>query len=444
MPRDPFKGCDDFRRTRPATLNPAMSRRQLLLAGVGAGMSYYAARALGPARILEAAAAQSPEAPVLVSVFLPGGCDLLSALPPLEQMGRLRDLRRSLPEEQPIALPGESRLGMHPSLGQGANGGIAGMFGRGQIGFLPGIDYANPDLSHFHSRHFWDTGLITQRAAPGWLGRWLDTHGDAENPLQGMSLGRLSPVLRSASAPVAAVDSANDAKLNFAGTWDRGANAARDAWMRLAQEAPGGRPGPDSVKRAAVLAKTVSDRLTPYMPGGKGPDPLAPAVEYPKGDFGKRLSRLGALLAQPLGIRVATVDAPGDFDTHDNQPEELADALRAVSEGLSAFQADLEARGIADRVLTFVWSEFGRRPESNESQGTDHGAGGIAWVQGTRAASGVLSEYPSLDRLDRHENLAVTVDFRRVYCSLLESWLGTDAGQIIPQAASFGRLAVVR
>jgi len=176
----------------------------------------------------------------------------------------------------------------------------------------------------------------------------------------------------------------------------------------------------------------------------KGPDPLAPPVAYPKSDLGDRLSRLAALIALPLGVRVATVETDSQFDTHDNQPKELADGLSEASQALAAFQADLEARGVADRVLTFVWSEFGRRPQSNDSQGTDHGAGGVAWVQGTRAKGGVLSDYPDLGRLDGNDNLAVTVDFRRVYCSLLEQWMGTDASEVIPQAASFGRLAVTR
>src|SRR3954453_21525641 len=90
MPRDPFKGCDDFRRThRPL----ALTRRQAVLGG----LSVYAATALAPStRLLDVARAQAaPEAPVLVSVFLPGGCDLLSTLTPLDQAGRLADLRRS-------------------------------------------------------------------------------------------------------------------------------------------------------------------------------------------------------------------------------------------------------------------------------------------------------------------------------------------------------------
>jgi uncharacterized protein (DUF1501 family) len=161
-------------------------------------------------------------------------------------------------------------------------------------------------------------------------------------------------------------------------------------------------------------------------------------------DFAERLSRLAAMISLPLGIRVATIEADGDFDTHDNQPEDLGKGLAEVSEGLAAFQADIEARGVADRVITLVWSEFGRRPEANESNGTDHGAGGVAWVQGTRARGGVLSDYPSLNSFDGEDNLQVTLDFRSVYASLLEGWLGTGADEVIPNAGAFRRLALVR
>jgi uncharacterized protein (DUF1501 family) len=89
-----------------------------------------------------------------------------------------------------------------------------------------------------------------------------------------------------------------------------------------------------------------------------------------------------------------------------------------------------------------VWSEFGRRPKQNESAGTDHGAGGFAFVMGKRAKAGILSDYPDLSKLDREDNLAVTLDFRRVYSSVLEQWMGTDAAAVIPNARSFGRLQV--
>ncbi|MDX6666452.1 MAG: hypothetical protein QOG68_2658 [Solirubrobacteraceae bacterium] len=446
MPRHSVhRACDDFHQTAAA-----ITRRQLIGRSLAAGVTAYMATNTPLRSVLEAAeasAAGAPGAPVLVSVFLPGGCDLLSTLSPTDQGGRLADLRGKLVLPSTPTLPGESRLVAHPALSEGLNGGIAGLFGQGKVGFLPGIDYANPDLSHFHSRHFWETGLITAKDSPGWLGRWLDRHGSAENPLQAVSVdGGLSPVLRTATAPVAAVSSPDDAQMWIAGTWGKASDMGLGAWDRLAARPVSDRPGPRAAATASRLTKSVADTLGQYRSVDNQPvAQLVPRVAYPENsDFADSLKSLAGMLDLPLGIRLATVEAPGDFDTHDNQPEDLGKALTDVSTALAAFQADLEARGSADRVLTFVWSEFGRRPEANDSDGTDHGAGGVAWVQGTRARGGILSDFPALDQLDGEGNLAVTMDFRRVYCSLIEQWLGTDAAEVIPNAAAFGRVALVR
>jgi len=444
------RACDDFRQTSASTrrswVDAPLTRRRLIAGGLGATLAVYAAKAMPLTRMLEAAEAQAataPNAPILVSVFLPGGVDLLDTLVPQAAYGAYADLRKGLKLPEVPAL-GSTGLGLHPALSAGARGGVKVLFDAGKIGFMPGIDYANPDLSHFHSRHFWETGLITQDQVPGWLGRWLDRRGGADNPFQGMTIGStLSPVLRSSRVPVAAVTSPDDAQFWIRDTWGEAFERGVATWGRLA-EGGSAKPGPAAVRDSTKLAMQVSERLAPYRSDEeKGFYPLKPPVAYP--DFeanglARSLSQLAGLLSLPLGVRVAAVEAEGDFDTHDNQPRELDQGLRQVSEALAAFQADIEARGIADRVLTLVWSEFGRRPEGNESQGTDHGAGGVAWVQGTRARSGILTEYPSLGRLDRDGNLAVTVDFRRVYASLLEQWLGSDAGEVIPGAAGFGRL----
>jgi hypothetical protein len=258
-----------------------------------------------------------------------------------------------------------------------------------------------------------------------------------------MSLGYgLSPVMRSRSAPVASASSPNNAGFSIRGTYGAPFDEAMKTWSALAQTRGGG-PGLKAAKHAAFLAKQVGDLLEPYAKTKDG-DPLASSVAYPAAStFGDRLRTLAGLISKPLGIRVATVDAPSDFDTHSNQRNALNQALPEISQALGAFQADLEARGVADRVLTFVWSEFGRRPHDNDS-GTDHGAGGLAWVQGTRARSGLLSEYPSLREFDDDDNLKVTVDFRTVYASLIEQWLGTDAGAVLPNAGALGRVQLVR
>jgi uncharacterized protein (DUF1501 family) len=436
------RACDDFHRTSERV--PPLTRRQVLGWGIGGGMSLYLAKAMPIQRVLEAAAADAaaaPHAPVLVSVFMPGGLDLLDTLVPLHDYGRYADLRPKLKVGNAAQLGGTG-LGVNPSLTQGVGGGIKGLYDRGKIGFLPGIDYSNPDLSHFHSRHFWETGLITDRDTPGWLGRWLDRSGNRDNPLQGVSMGYgLSAVMRSGHAPVAAVASPGDAGFWIRGVWGDAYDAAMKAYGRMGH-GHGGGEAIGAAREAARLAKQVADRLEPYAEHD-GVDPLASSVPYPEGsDFGQRLRYLAAMISKPLGIRVANVEAEGDFDTHDNQSD-LTEILADVSQCLAAFQADLEARGVADRTLTFVWSEFGRRPEENDS-GTDHGAGGIAWVQGNRALAGVHSDYPDLHSLDREDNLKVTIDFRRVYSSLLEQHLGTEAGAVIPRAGKFGRVQLVR
>jgi uncharacterized protein (DUF1501 family) len=439
------RACDDFHSTsesrRRSFLDTPLSRRQVIGRGLGAGLAVYAAKAMPLARILEAASAEAavaPNAPVVVAVFLPGGCDLLDTIVPMSQYGRYADLRPGVKVDAPLPL-GSTGLGVNPQLA-----GIKTLFEAGKIGLMPGIDYANPDLSHFHSRHFWETGLITPDQATGWLGRWLDRAGSADNPLQGVSMDySLSPVLRSGSAPVAAVSSPDGAQFWIPGMWGTAFDRAMETWTQMSSARPAA-PGPAAAHAASRQAKAVADILAPYQKDDKGNDPLKGTVTYPDGDLSERLQVLAGLLSLPLGIRVATVDANGDFDTHDNQAEELGKGLADVSGALAAFQADLEARGVADRVLTLVWSEFGRRPEQNDSGGTDHGAGGIAWVQGTRVTSGVLTDYPDLNKFDSEDNLNVTVDFRRVYCSVLEQWLGTDASQVIPNAGAFGRLQLVK
>jgi uncharacterized protein (DUF1501 family) len=223
----------------------------------------------------------------------------------------------------------------------------------------------------------------------------------------------------------------------------RAQQRAMAAYRELAAPRRDDRTGRAAVRSQARLAHAVSEALG-ALDGAHGViDPVA--LGYPSGSpTGARLSQLAHILAQPLGTRLATVDCSGDFDTHNNQPGRLSDELADVSASLSAFQADLDARGLSDRVLTFVWTEFGRRLRGNRSIGTDHGAGGIAWLMGSHAASGVLTEYPALDNLDDKGNLKVTVDFREVYASLIEQWLGTSAEPIIPDARTMGRIQIVK
>ena len=144
----------------------------------------------------EEAAAQDSGSRILVSVFLPGGLDLLDTFNDTLQYVPYSQARGDAARPlSTMLLPGTT-LSPHPSLQAGQGGGLTALYGAGKLGLLPGIDYANPDLSHFHSRAFWETGTITSNQTTGWLGRWLDQYGSSRNPFQGLSSGsRLSPTL---------------------------------------------------------------------------------------------------------------------------------------------------------------------------------------------------------------------------------------------------------
>ena len=114
--------------------------------------------------------------------------------------------------------------------------------------------------------------------------------------------------------------------------------------------------------------------------------------------------------------------------------------LGLVSASLLSFQRDLEARGIADRVLVHVWSEFGRRGAENASGGTDHGGGGIGFLIGSKLSGKQIGSHPGVTSgLDSQGNLKPSADFRAVYSAILEQWLDADANDVIPNVAAFKR-----
>src|SRR5207237_9408042 len=148
-------------------------------------------------------------------------------------------------------------------------------------------------------------------------------------------------------------------------------------------------------------------------------------VAYPGSTdpFAHRLAGLAAMIAAGLPLKAVSVTAPGHYDTHADQANAFTTGLKLTSDTLLAFQRDLEQRGIADRVLVHVWSEFGRRARENGSNGTDHGAAGLGFVIGSRVRGGMIGEYPGLQTgLDEDGNLKPTADFRGLYCAVLGPW----------------------
>ncbi|HEY7792413.1 MAG TPA: DUF1501 domain-containing protein, partial [Gaiellaceae bacterium] len=323
----------------------------------------------------------------------------------------------------------------------------ATLHGEGKVTVLPGVGYAGPDQSHFTSRHFWEVGATSEQLRTGWLGRYLDRVGSADNPLQGLSLeSRLQPALATAKMPVASIDGPDRYDFWTRNVWGDVETRMLDAIGSLGAIPHGGDAALAQATSAARQAGRLREQLLPFTPKDDQPGFTSP-VAYPKSDdeeFPRRLAGLAAMLGAGLPVRVVALTAPGMYDTHDDQPQELANGLKLTAESLLAFQRDLEARGLADRVLVHVWSEFGRRAKENGSNGTDHGAAGAGFVIGTRASGRMIGEFPGLATLDRDGNLRATSDYRGLYSALLEDWLGADAEAIIPGARGFTRPTVVK
>jgi uncharacterized protein (DUF1501 family) len=207
---------------------------------------------------------------------------------------------------------------------------------------------------------------------------------------------------------------------------------------------PASEPNLAGARRVVAAAGKLRGQLAPFVTADGSPAYATPPPYPQNSGFAARLAGLAALLAAGLPLHVVTVEAgDADFDTHAEQKANFGPRLQVVMDSILAFQRDLEARGLADRVLINLWSEFGRRPEENDS-GTDHGAAGAAFVVGTHAAGQMVGEFPGMSALDENQNLVATSDFRGLYCGLLEQWLGADAAGVIPDAAGLPRPGLVR
>jgi uncharacterized protein (DUF1501 family) len=449
--------CNDFHRTQvhraqvaqagrglppiepgqPIPAGSGMDRRSFVLRSVGAMVAVYGAGALSPRHfeegIAQAAAEAPPDQPVLVSIFMEGGWDALSVLAPVRE-ARYHELRPTLArqEGEGTEFSEDENLMWHPQAA-----GLAQLHAEGKVSVMPAIGYEPPDESHFTSRHYWEVGELNTETRSGWMGRYLDIAGSPDNPLQGLSLDySLAPALATAKNPVAAVSSPSDYTFWAYGLQEPLYSPTLDQFGRLGELG--------AASAALAQARTVSadtnlirNQVKPFAEV-EGKLPYTSPVAYPTagGEFPTRLAALAEMLAdEALPIKCVSMNAVGGYDTHSDEVETLATNLGQTVAAVVAFQRDLEARKIDDRVIIQLWSEFGRRPRENGS-GTDHGAGGVSFLIGSRVKGEMVGEFPGLSTLDENENTLVTADFRAVYAALLGQWFQTEAGLVIPEAGT--------
>jgi uncharacterized protein (DUF1501 family) len=356
----------------------ALSRREFLRTTGISGLGLAAAGWAAPAR------AASPGDRVLVVIQLSGGNDGLNTLVPFADDAYYNARPVIAIQPRHVLKLGAGRcqdyLGFHPAMRP-----LMGLWESGRMAVINGVGYPGPNRSHFRSLEVWHTAAETGHVDDGgWLGRSFDR----SRPALAVSVGWETPPA-------------------LQGQGIAGVHLHEPATVFHAEEKAG------EMARAA-LEKTRA--LLQYA----GPA----AAAYPGTRFASGLKQIAALVDGGLGARVYHHDLTG-FDTHSSQPVAHARLWAEVSEGLRAFFTDLEARGLADRVVVAGYSEFGRRVAENGLGGTDHGAAGPMFVWGRPVRGGIYGGLPSLTDLDEGD-LKCTTDFRRVYATLLDGWLDAD------------------
>ena len=357
--------------------------------------------------------------PVLVVFQLTGANDYLNTIIPYSDP-LYRDNRPTVgvPEERIIKI--DDKMGFHPEMAP-----LKHVYDRGDMAIIHGIGYANSPRSHFRSMDIWHTCEPDKLGTEGWLGRATrDIDPNKENVLTTVSFGpSLFRALALPGVPVAVVDDLDNYGLlpNIAGEQR---NKVLDRFARMYSPAIGtgavmdymGQTGLDTLEGADILKEA--------------PRMYSSDVEYPDTSIAKKLKGIAQVHMADLGTRVFYVDH-GSFDSHSNQIGMHDRLWYDVSHAMDAFLDDLKEHNVDDNVVVLVFTEFGRRTHDNGS-GTDHGAGGGAFMFGTGVKGGQYSEFPSLEEKDLEQGDVVpNNDYRGLYSAVLEDWMGLDAKPLV-------------
>jgi uncharacterized protein (DUF1501 family) len=351
------------------------------------------------------AADTSPTNRILVVLELSGGNDGLNTLVPYADDAYYRH---------------RPKIGIRPDklrkidARYGFNNGMAGferLYKDGKMAIVHGCGYAQPSFSHFTSMAYWHTGAPNSGEEYGWVGRVADAIDSHSTPNFIVNIDEVQSLAVRARehVPVVFDDPEKFGRkglyqerplLDRAPDMDSGASASEQFLLEVA-------------KSAREASQLVRDAWTKY----KTP------VDY--GIVPVQLPKIASLIAAGMPTRLYyTSYRHNAFDTHVQQSDLHERLLTYVSDAVAGFMKDMERIGRANDVTVLVFSEFGRRVPENTSLGTDHGTANHMYVIGKPVKGGHYGKPPSLTELDEGDNLVFTTDFRRVYASVIDGWLG--------------------
>ena len=370
--------------------------------------------------------------PVLVVLQLAGGNDALNTVVPYSNP-KYFDNRPNvlIPEDQ--VLPINDQIGFNPNMGP-----MKKIYDEGHMAVIQGVGYPTASRSHFRSMDIWHTCEPTKIGDEGWLGRDVrDLDPQGENVLTAVNFGRGLP--RALAAPGVAAASVGNLETYgvLTGIDDTDQRLkALDVFTKVYTPMIGTGPVMDYLAHTGLDALKGADILS------SAPEMYSSTVEYGSDTVSQYMRNIVQTHLAGFGTRVLYTTAPfNSFDTHAGELAAHTRLWSETSRAVGDFYDDLKEHNAGENVMLMVFSEFGRRVKDNGS-GTDHGAGGHCFIIGDQVKGGLYGEYPSLDaeKLDdgdlQHNN-----DFRGVYSTILEKWMGLDAKPIV--GGEFEQLAFI-
>jgi uncharacterized protein (DUF1501 family) len=403
------------------------------LMSIGAGVPRWLSRSA-----LAATPPSHPGDTILVVLQLAGGNDGLNTVVPYEddQYVRNRPTLR-LPVEKIHKI--DSLLGFHPQMQA-----FMELYQEGCLDIIQGVGYPNPSGDHAAAMRDWQTGKPHQtNCQTGWLGRAVDNAPDqGQVNVPAVFVGQIPrPLgLNAEKMVVPSFRSLSECTLHTM-PGPAGGQAHQRRLAELAGIARTGDPDPtlDFLRRSSVEAYAGSKRVEAVA------QTSAAAAEYPALQLAQMLRIVAQLIRAELGIRIYYTELggaePGGFDTHANQRDNHGALLRQLSESVAAFVHDLKRDKLLDRVLLMTFSEFGRTVKENGRRGTGHGSAAPLFLVGGKVKGGLVGEHPNLTDLENGGQKFHT-DFRRIYATVLDHWLGFDSQSVLGQ--KFQPLDVLR
>ncbi len=360
--------------------------------------------------------------PVSVVLQLSGGNDGLNTIIPYTNP-LYNDNRPAVrvPDDQVLQI--NDTVGFNPAMAP-----MKRLYDEGKLAIIQGIGYPSPSRSHFRSMDIWHTCEPEKVGDEGWLGRAIsELDPTKENVLTGVNFGRGLPrAMVAPGVPVASVGNLESYGVLTGIEIEEQRAKALDVFSRVYSPMIGQGPVLDYFAHTGLDALKGADILS------TAPGSYSSTIEYGSDSVAQYMRNIAQVHLANLGTRVMYTTAPyNSFDTHAGELANHTKLWSETSNAVADFYDDLKEHNAGDNVVLLVFTEFGRRVHDNGS-GTDHGAGGVAFVIGDAVKGGLYGEYPSLEANKLNEgDLAFNNDFRGLYATLLEKWMGLDSKPII-------------